>query len=424
MRNHTKRLSVIGALCLVSLSSFASVLSISSIASVLSVASVASVLSISSVASVLSVGSTGCVLSVFKDCTLSSHPSTAATFTIHLDDSVFDTMKTCTRDEYRAIIRPAHCDYQSNQMCTYSTGNTTEHRTCKVRRKGNSSWRKLTDKPSFKIKLDDDLEIGVFDCGGRIVCPPGKSYNHWSTNKLTLNNMVQGPYNEIDAYSTFRKIGKKGVPLSELVTVVLMRGNDIVRKDIYTLVETIDDKTFVKKWFGSDYALWEVEYGASELERDGGALDYTRENGVQLNVLNMPLAYFGTNNSDMLLYVLGEQLIGHWDGACKNENNHYIVYDNSNWWIIPSGVDQTFKQCYPSDPSKQELPYCLFMRQCFADADCRAMYEKLRREVENVDARTSRMCGQLEFNTFLLVFLLTIAVCIIGFGCKRYDARM
>lgn len=243
--------------------------SATSIASVGSVASVGSLLSAASHGSVFSVGSHGCVGGLFEDCTKEATHPIETWVEVHLEEDVYDLMASCTKEEYRQKPRPDRCNYQ-DATCVFvnMTSGSNETRDCQARRKGNTSWRKMKDKPSFKLKKirtrseRDDVHFGTFACGGEggELCPPGVMSNVWRTNKVTLNNQVQGD-GEIDAYAAFRRIAPGALAVQTHVNV--FRGGTLQTADTYVLLETIDDSRFTRKWFGLNTALYETTSSTS-----------------------------------------------------------------------------------------------------------------------------------------------------------------
>lgn len=426
-------LSVLSVMSIASVGSLCSFLSFLSVGSFLSLGSVGSALSAWSVGSVLSIGSTGCTLHVFSDCTQPT-PAPVVTWILDIDEDVFDLMETCSKAEYKSwpLSRPEKCDYQEDQSCTLIKDGETTEMPCELRRKGSYSWRDMRDKPSFKLKFDDKLELGEYACGndfawssessfafGQPVCPPDETTNEWKTRRITLNNMVQPgfrvPYREVDAYDVFRKLGKKAIPLAEYAKVELRRGGALVREDVYVMLETIDDDDFIKKWFGSDHWLWEVEYNSPEEERDGRegeTKDLADPDLLALNITSMEV-------DDAIRYYIGEILTRHWDGACYSNsgngpNNHYFAFDGQKWTIMPWGMDQTFRGCTPKTKSKwgSEAPYCAFMQDCFRHETCRLRYHELLEAAGRLEVRTAPSC--FEEQTLPIVVNAAIALGVVA----------
>jgi len=92
--------------------------------------------------------------------------------TIVVTQKVYNTMKSCSRNEYLSANRPSKCDYQ-NAVCSIkydspSGKHFAQDLVCEVRRKGHGSWRDMSSHPSFRMKLDTAW---------------------WGMKKFTFNNM-------------------------------------------------------------------------------------------------------------------------------------------------------------------------------------------------------------------------------------------
>lgn len=335
---------------------------------------------------------------------------------IDLPEDTWEMMKNCSKEEYKSDDRPDKCDYQEAR-CTFmnikSGYNVTN--TCKVRRKGSTTWRDIDKKPSFKIKKfetesEEDVEFGEFDCN---YCPPNKTKNVWKTNKITMNNQVSFD-GEIDAYKLFREVVAS--PLAQKAILKLYRNGTLHSEQEYAMVETIDDRNFVEKWFGPNYVLYEKE-GNYEFERFGQQNKFISdqflntsqcatdkcveketeklfESSAHLSSL-LNISFDDYNLQNLVNYYAGEVSTNHWDGACFRHNhpfgdylsqfgsgeyNSYMVYNGNEYFYIPSGVDNTF-QCPLNATNTQ--PTCTPMQQCFQDETCKAEYESSQAIVDS-----------------------------------------
>ena len=364
------------------------------------------------------------------DASNSSIAARKTQFEIYIPDTTWDTMASCSRAEYHGAndpriepvpddwVRPDKCNYQKVR-CSYKDLTSGYHVTsnCQVKRKGWGSWKELHEKPSFKIKKfennDNLVNFGKIACE---YCPPGSDVNDWNTNKVTLNNQIQHD-GEIDAYKLFSKYIP--TPLAERTTLKLYKGDVLQRQDTYAMLETIDDKRFVKKWFGDNYVLYEVDLNRVQFERFGGiilenqpvASDYEcpddpddcedlAEEATEMMLTSssrlqriLDLTLEDMNRDNILKYYAGEVSVHHWDGACMSEegfkNNYYVVFNGSQHFYIPSGTDQTF-QCI-----KEHLlgmgPKCLPMIQCFADTKCHSRFSSILEDVKS-NMKRQRNC--------------------------------
>lgn len=412
--------SILSAVSILALSS------VGSVASIFSLGSAGSLLSVASTGSVMSVASNQCVMKMFTDCSVEYNITSAVT--IEIPDDTFETMETCTKEEYKSVSRPERCDYQLAR-CTYHDHETGLHvdMECEVRRKGSSTWKEMRDKPSFKVKMDDEVHFKTTACPDGVRCPPGQTANVWNAKKFTLNNngypSFYTKHGEVDAYDAFRHAGKFAVPNAHYTRVTLKKGagnhSTVIREDTYALIETIDDKRFLQKWFGDDYGLWEVEMDMQKFERDGGSVDVDSMQVPDLLHLNMSQL----ETRDMIRYYVGEELTGHWDGAClrTQKNNYYVGYDGDQFTMIPSGVDNTFQGCVVEFATADE-PQCLFMQQCMHNASCRAIYDEIRADAFKTAKRTTPTCGEELFPS-----MITLISCLAGAalvtGLVKYAQR-
>ncbi len=292
-------------------------------------------------------------------------------------------MKNCSKQEYKSDPRPDKCDYQEAQ-CLYVTDDHNGTRVdCEVRRKGSATWRDLDNRPSIKVKkMEDDGDAYRFD-------------DDWESEKVTLNNGVQKIIAdaEVKAYDVFRQLGVVS-PLAKLCSVALYRDEVLSAGpyEDYTMIETIDDKAFMRKHFGEDWVLWEVEYDEQECERDNGVFNKACDEETE-NVMNLTMK--DVDEEEMINYYVGETTTIHWDGACHNPrflNNHYVAKwmrdGEQRYTFIPSGVDQTF-QCWNWAFTKNAFNLdCSTMMECLSNDECHTKTKlalRKARDVFNVD---------------------------------------
>lgn len=399
-------LSLSSVLCVLGVVSFGS------IASFMSVASTASALSVASTSSFLSVGSVGCTFRYLDDCRDEHlHPITTA-IDIVISPGTFDEMETCSKKEYKSEDRPSKCDYQLANI-TYTANGTSVTYECEVRRKGSSSWRDMREKPSFKVNNFNDGDgvlFGEFPCGTN--CPRGEDFNAWRSEKFVLNNQVQDD-GEIDAYATFRAF--IAAPIAFQTSVRLYRGDILIREDAYVMLENIDDDAFMEKWFGEPYVLYEVENGVAEHQRTGGNYTDAEEDAFETeDVLNsiITLGLDDLNRYNILHYLAGEVATRHWDGGCLREkqNNYYVAFNGTDYFYIPSGVDQTF-QCSPANAAPMfnydgdfKTPVCRPMTECLDTSTCAAEYQVA------LDAVTDATTRGLDCPDWIRIVLVSVLV--------------
>ena len=400
--------SVLSVLSILSLLSFGGVCSVGSVLSVFSIGSTLSFLSIGSVQSSISVYSNTCHMGLFQDCTKSHR--TDSSFTIKLSAEVWATMASCSKTEYKAEERPQKCEYQAAR-CSYSQSDWMD---CQVRRKGSSTWRNLDAKPSLKVKFEDRIEFMTSSCSAQY-CPPGKSTNVHKSKKVTLNNMVIYD-GEVAAYREFRK--HMPAPNAKHVSVALYRDETLMAEETYAMVENVNDKEFMKKHFGEDYLLYEVDSSKVSFERDGGRL--TQLDMTVESLLAIPISKMKRDH--VLKYYACERLVGHWDGTCTNPRgqfNHYVAYDGDTFSYVPWGLDQTYHPCkyaWLSDTS----PQCVPVQECFRNASC---VERFATVASNVNGQADQTIGSCTADVVLLLLLVLahLVVCgAVAFAVRRY----
>lgn len=354
-----------------------------------------------------------------------------AQFEINIPETSWAVMATCTIEQKR--LDAAECDYQPAQF-RYGTEAWLD---CEVKRKGSSTWRDMGEKPSFKIKADENFVFGEFDCTAPGAFCTGYNpasflagKNTWESKKVTLNNMVVGT-NGADAYRIFRELGVVS-PLSHWVTVNLYRSSVLQRSSLYNMIETINDKTFMRKYFADDYLLMELEGAVPEHKRSGGALkdipDLQRT-AIMDQAGIAPLS--ATNHHNLLRYAVGEKLTTHWDGWCKDDDIHnvYVAYVNNSYFYIPHGVDQTLGRCItcnncPPNAVLAVVPNLIYTTECSAYDKCAPIAECMSNttcaaEYRAVETAASPHRGQLDCTTWpaYLVFagILLGAIVVVGY---------
>lgn len=405
--------SVCSLLSALALGSFFSISSIGSIVGVLSIGSITSFLSIASLNSALSIASTQCTLKIGTDCT--NEPAHSFDLALDFGGNAWRELSKCTFAQYKSDNRPSWCDYQPVTLTLHG-----EVYPCEARRKGSSTWQDdATNKPSWKVKCETEHTWALQNCTAMgVACPAGQTTNTWRSKKIVLNNngnigshfstyhWVKNAYHtwgEVPAYEVFRDIGVTAVPQAYWARLqVRVDGQEVSSHGHYVALENVDDKAFAAKWFGRLYALFEVESGTYELERDKGIQCSNKSHCMlddkQVSIPNLvndtSLGMFPSSLDNMLLYYIGELIVGHWDGACTrtNPNNHWYAYDTKNWYPIPYGLDNTFQGCI-YDLTASEEPQCASMKQCFAEETCKARFHHLYSIARGKAARSTDSCA-------------------------------
>ena len=73
-------------------------------------------------------------------------------------------------------------------------------------------------------------------------------------------------------------------------------------------------------------------------------------------------------------------------GPQGKQKNHYVAYNGSQYFYIPSGVDQTF-QCPHTYGTQSGQLACPQAVECFADEACGAQYDAARKRVDGQSTR-------------------------------------
>ena len=392
--------SVLAVLCL---AGAASLLSIGSTASVLSLASTASVLSVASTASFLSYRSHGCTLGYGENCIdKRATRSVEHLWEIRYTSSQWSNASQCTLAMKQSDIDYEVCDYIQISSCQIDD---TVDTNCKVKRKGSGTWRDLESKPSFKIKLDDQYEVGTFNCSGS-VCPPGAHGNVWHTEKFTLNNQVMWD-GEIDAYDVYRSLTPASLAVQ--VAVALYKDDVLQSNQTYAMVENVNDEEFANKWFGNDWRLYETEKGVTKFERAGGVFKDSPTNWPEIDTTELTLA--DVDQSNMVRYYAAARRTNDWDGACgPYVNNHYLLHNGAAWHHIPWGLDRTF-DC----KDHYEFKSCNAVNECLETNACRGEHEAVVREIEaNDDFRKANCPDTLTIVLLNVLIPPIVALLIVG----------
>ena len=153
---------------------------------------------------------------------------------IFINATQFDAMSLCTKTMYHSETDYHVCDYYDAMA---SFGETNISMPIEIRRKGTSTWSEMTQKPSFKLKLEDDINFGEYEC-------TENKCNVWQADKLTLNNQM---FRDVEE-TTFKVFRDNGIiaPLARRVIVSLYKGYELLRIDNYTMIETIKIKSLLK----------------------------------------------------------------------------------------------------------------------------------------------------------------------------------
>lgn len=423
--------SLFGCASICSFVSGLSILSAGSVLSVLSVGSTLSVLSAGSVNSFLSIGSNGCSMRFFADCR-AAYPDAEVAFEVSLSDEVWHNMSECTFDEYQRFKKYEdpdlqHCDYHPAN-CSYvnlATGTNVSGVACEVRRKGFTTWEALGERPSLKVKFDDDVDLGTID-GVELV-----------VDELTLNNQKFSDswsgHREVEAYDLFREIGFANTPVSAHAEVTLIKGGSRRATQRYALVQNVNDGGFLKQhWKDSHpgreydeggYMLFEVDNRGLEFKK--GKKKFKTDNDVSIALMESLINREGDllslmDPEDLSRFYAAEVLTGNWDGACLRyiPNNHYVSVTQSDddapvVRFLPKGMDRVFQGC-AFDMGQSYFsggmhpPYCGPMQRLLDNSTLASRYAHILDNATRTASVSKRTCGE---DTQTLSYIIIANVC-------------
>ena len=236
------------------------------------------------------------------------------------------------------------------------------------------SWRDVTGKAAFKIKMDAFVK--------------GQSF--FGITKMTLNNMVQdGSYiHEVLTYRLFRAVGVPA-PRTGFADVTL----NGINYGLHLNVETVNPE-MLKRW---NITSSQMVKGAVPTFPDfwpGVEPNFAIESGIKTSY-TMLTNLIEANQlegdawwteiqkvadiKEMTLEWATEIYTGHWDGYVRNRNNYFVNFDDSGKAImLPWGTDQTWNGSYNYFESAG-----LMLNKCFGSTECTEMYRQSMARVAN-----------------------------------------
>ena len=237
------------------------------------------------------------------------------------------------------------------------------------------SWRDISGKAAFKIKMD------AFVKGQTLL----------GISRITLNNMVQDPsyLRETISYRLYRNLGIPS-PRTGYANVSL-NGIDY---GLHLNVETMN-KQMLQRWgHTSDQLfkgavpwfpdLWRGSEDMFAIE-SGNKNDTSQlTNFMAINELSGKAWWDAiSQRMDMELLTVSwasEIYSGHWDGYVRNLNNYFVNFDeNGKAMILPWGVDQTWGGALGYNESRGIMP-----NKCWEYAPCLELYRQSMAKVSRV----------------------------------------
>jgi hypothetical protein len=245
------------------------------------------------------------------------------------------------------------------------------------------SWRDISGKAAFKIKMDAFV--------------PGQTL--LGISRITLNNMVQDPsyLRETISYRLYRNLGIPS-PRTGYANVSL-NGIDY---GLHLNVETMN-KQMLKRWGHTSDQLFkgavpwfpDLWRGSEDMFAiESGNKDDTSQltNFMAINELSGKAWWDAISlRMDMELLTVSwasELYSGHWDGYVLNLNNYFVNFDkNGKVMILPWGVDQTWDGSLGYTESRGIMP-----NKCWEYAPCLELYRqsmaKVSRVAKNLNLQT------------------------------------
>lgn len=295
-------------------------------------------------------------------------PRNLPRFDLELDAAALESLRESPRDKVRARLR-----YRGE---TLDVG---------VRLKGEYSFRPVDEKPSFRITVDEFV--------------PEQRLR--GVDELVLNNTIQDPsfLGERLAYALFRSAG---LPASRANSALVFVNGAFY--GVYTNVEA-QDKTFLKRWFGSNKGNMYEENGVDFLPGAEALFDLETNEAVgdRSHLATFIAALTAATPADypeviaphldlsrFLRFCALELLSGHEDGYAfgPGKRNNFRIYDDpasGTFAFIPSGMDRALRpsrapalvhEWVPPHPA-YDSPWNAFglvLVKCLANVPCRAAY--------------------------------------------------
>jgi hypothetical protein len=237
------------------------------------------------------------------------------------------------------------------------------------------SWRDISGKAAFKIKMDAFVE--------------GQTL--FGVSRITLNNMVQDRsyLREVISYRLYRNLGIPA-PRTGYADVSLNGVNYGLHLNIETL-----NKQMLKRWGISSSHLYKgaVPY-FPDLYR-GSEWMFAVESGSETDTSDLSefmalneldgQEWFEAISSRMDIELLtrswaSELYSGHWDGYVRNLNNYFVNFDDEGKvHLLPWGVDQTWGGALGYTESRAVMP-----NKCWSYDPCLDIYRQSLAKVARV----------------------------------------
>ncbi len=257
---------------------------------------------------------------------------------IELEAEEWDQLRLEGRSLPKSIM---HCGDPDFEYTYFETEVTVEGDTLEnvgVRKKGYLGSISLV-RPSFKVNFGNFVDNRVYA----------------GIRRMTLNNDRQDPSHthQCMSYALFRQAGVVA-PRCNFAHVTV-NGQDL---GFYSHVESIDKRFLARHFDDNDGNLYEVQ----RADFSDAAIEYfeikTNEEDNDRSDLKAVVEALEAEDEDLLeelekvidvdaflTYWAMEVIVGHWDGATGNANNHFLYHDptTDKFYFIPWGTDGTFE---------------------------------------------------------------------------------
>lgn len=298
------------------------------------------------------------------------NPLQVSNFSLQMTDEDFESLR------YPNVSWDNEGDWLETRMSLTMAGKRYGPYVVGVHLKGAwGSWRDISGKAAFKIKMDEFV----------------KGQTLLGVSRITLNNMVQDPsyLRESISYRLYRNLGIP-TPRTGYANVSL-NGIDY---GLHLNVETLN-KEMLKRWGVSSSHLYKGAVPYFPDLTSGSEWMFAIESGSKTDTSDLS-AFLELNNldgkawwdavsarMDMELLTLGwasELFTGHWDGYVGNLNNYFVNFDDDGKVnLIPWGVDQTWGGALDYSNSRGIMPF-----KCWDYAPCHEVYRQSMAKVSNV----------------------------------------
>ena len=280
-----------------------------------------------------------------------------------LDQILFDPANvilielTLPKESYD-VLKQEPYEYVRGSVRLTSRGQTFEARDIGIRLKGGQSFKPITEKAAFKLKIDE------FQKGRKFL----------GLRRLTLNNLVDDPtaMRETLAYKVFREASLPAARTG--YATVRVNGEPY---GLYVVLEAYDEEA-MHRWFKNTRHVYE---GSVDLYK-GQAQSFDVDVGSKNDRSDLEALIAAINDApaetwyDEVSYVadlyqmigmwVAENYVGQTDGYAAAANNYFLHSNKKGYFrMLPWGMDRTFVE-RPKMPSGSSIlvTRCTELKRC------------------------------------------------------------